>query len=73
MNKYTVSVIANVTIRLILECEDETKAKEIVDGMDYDRLIDEGVINIYSCEEIDINQDIKEYEEKDFSGKGVQI
>lgn len=66
MKKYTVSVIANVTIRLIMECESEQEAKSIVDGMDYDQLLDEGVATIYSTEEIEIDQDVKEYELKDF-------
>jgi len=66
MKKYTVSVIANVTIQLIMECENEQEAKNIADGMDYDQLLDEGVSTIYSTEEVDIDQDIKEYEQKDF-------
>lgn len=71
MKKYTVSVIANVTINLVIECEDEEKAKEIVDGMDYAQLIDEGIISIYSANEIEIDQDIEEFDEKHFEPIGV--
>lgn len=62
MKRYTVSVIANVTIDLIIDAADENSARVIADGMTYDELVDEGIIRIYSSEAIE-DQDIKPYEE----------
>lgn len=62
MKRYTVSVIANVTIDLIIDAADENSARAIADGMTYDELVDEGTIRIYSSEAIE-DQDIKPYEE----------
>lgn len=62
MKRYTVSVIANVTIDLIIDAADENSARAIADGMTHDELVDEGIIRIYSSEAIE-DQDIKPYEE----------
>jgi hypothetical protein len=67
MKKYTVSVIANVTIDLIVECEDDAKVKDIIESMSYEQLIDEGFIRIYSTEEI-LDDDIEPFIEEYFDG-----
>lgn len=60
MKKYTVSMIANVTIDMIFDCKNEEEAKALANSMTYDQIVDEGVIRIYSTEIIE-DQDIKLY------------
>lgn len=55
--RYTVSVIANVTIVTEVEAENAEQAKTIVDAMQYEEL-QKKPFRIYSTEEVDINEDI---------------
>ncbi len=64
MKRYTVSVIANVTIDLIIDAKDESAAKSVADSMSYEDLVEEGIIRVYSTEEVDEDQDVKPYEEE---------
>lgn len=64
MKRYTVSVIANVTIDLIIDAKDESAAKAVADSMSYEDLVEEGIIRVYSTEEVDEDQDVKPYEEE---------
>lgn len=66
MKRFIVSTIANVTIDLIIDAEDEQAAKAVADGMSHEALVEEGIVRIYSTEEIE-DQDIKPYTEEHFA------
>lgn len=66
MNRYIVSVIANCTIDLVIDAADETAAKAVAESIQYDALVDEGVIRIYSTETIE-DEDVQPYTEEYFA------
>ncbi|PCI30135.1 MAG: hypothetical protein COB67_02290 [SAR324 cluster bacterium] len=62
---YSVRVVANVNINLLVKVDDANEAKKQVDAMSYDELLKRSnSIIIYSTEEIDIDDDVTYEEER---------